>query len=295
MMFMDATIVAALITAAGSIIAAIIGRIPLPQKGETGHGKDRHLKTWLIILSVVLLVISAIFFFIHFKNNVTPPTEPPIDRSEPTTESVTISSENIRIGSLQTIGQFEQDGDESNGAEDLQWIVLRQENDELLLISDLGIRPFHYAQEKTSDWENSSIREWLNGTFYQTAFSSEEKARIVEKTHVQDINEDYPYCEQGSDTTDNVFLLSAKQYIDYMENNVDIKPEQRWGRPSAYAVNEGASLHDGKYCWWWLRTSSKRNETACSVTAYGVLDPRSCSIRSDDILVRPAIWVKIGG
>lgn len=80
-----------------------------------------------------------------------------------------------------------------------------------------------------------------------------------------------------------------------MENNVDIKPDQCYGRPSAYAVNEGASLHDDKYCWWWLRTSSKRNETACSVTAYGVLDPRSSGIRSDDILVRPAIWVKIGG
>lgn len=58
------------------------------------------------------------------------------------------------------------------------------------------------------------------------------------------------------------------------------------------SVDHSAKLPAFRHCWWWLRTPSKGNEFACTVTPYGVFDPNSSSIRSTSVMVRPAMWVR---
>ena len=59
--------------------------------------------------------------------------------------------------------------------EPIEWKVLKVENDgekKMLLVADkiLDNIPFNETSE-TTVWENSSIRNWLNGEFYYTAFN----------------------------------------------------------------------------------------------------------------------------
>lgn len=314
---MDSTIIASIITAVGAIISAIIAGTMSRQPSHKENNNKAPKRKWILTCFIlfILFACSSIVFFLYFKfskeqlNGGELPTESVMETVLPTpTESlgdneasapslpisIDSSPKYVEIGSIQTMGKFEQDNDKNNGAEDIQWLVIKQEGDEILLISVLGLKPLPYARgRETADWESSSIREWLNGTFYQTVFSAEEKSLIVEKDIEQDDNDDYPNCDQGNKTTDHVFLLSSKEYIEHMRKNINIDTEYCYGTPSKYAVKEGASLYNKKYCWWWLRTSSKNNEVACTVTPYGASDPNSGGIRSTDILVRPAMWVKI--
>ena len=79
-------------------------------------------------------------------------------------------------GNYVFLGTFEQDGDEWNGPEQIEWLVVKKESDRALLLSRYGLR----GMDPDVQWENSSAREWMNGEFYETAFSPDEKTLIAE-------------------------------------------------------------------------------------------------------------------
>ncbi len=110
----------------------------------------------------------------------------------------------------------------------------------------------HYA----NDYATSSIRKWLNSDFYNTAFSSVQKANIL--TSKLDNNAySISYSEfNGESTCDNVFLLSyneAKKFFGESISNESAKTlivtdyakvqgvcgyyEYNWGLRSAYAYS----------------------------------------------------------
>ena len=63
-------------------------------------------------------------------------------------------------------------------------------------------------------WENCQIRTWLNGEFYESAFTAEEKKWISAALLENDWNytsEDRSRGMGGADTTDRVFLLSERE------------------------------------------------------------------------------------
>ena len=63
----------------------------------------------------------------------------------------------------------------------LRWKILAIEDDKALIITNMGIdaKSFHNVQSPCN-WENSSIRNWLNTEFYNAAFNETEKQLIVE-------------------------------------------------------------------------------------------------------------------
>lgn len=105
-----------------------------------------------------------------------------------------------------------------------------------------------------------------------------ENSRISSKTIHSDINTGHPYCDQGADTTDYVFLLSDTAYTTYLQKSTVIDGEYRCDTPTASTAGKNIDLYNHTYCWWWLRTSSKKNDTACHVTTYRVRDPGSTDI-----------------
>ena len=80
-------------------------------------------------------------------------------------------------------GEYEQDNDVADGAEPIEWIVLDNNQDEnkLVIIAKhvLDCQPYNTVKAEVT-WETSSIRSWLNSTFYDTAFSNDEKNHILE-------------------------------------------------------------------------------------------------------------------
>ncbi len=152
----------------------------------------------------------------------------------------------------------------------------------------LDCKPYHNVQEDVT-WETSSIREWLNDEFYNTAFSKEEKKEINE---VCLNNFDMLYPEGGlaafggRDTKDNIFLLSGDEIWKNLPLTDNYDPSEgtfgeMWANPicttvaTEYAVAQGVknsgkqwkewqekggtSLEENK--WWkenqdWLEKSS---------------------------------------
>lgn len=199
-------------------------------------------------------------------------------------------------GAVIELGKYEQDGNIANGPEKIEWLVLTTKGNEALVISTLGLDtlPYDNAKEKAV-WENSSIRIWLEDTFYKNAFSNDEKNIIANNMVIQHKNEGYPYCNQGNDTADHVFLLSTEEYIEFMCNNDAIDSINRQGIPSEYAQEKNLDLYDyhrGVRSWWWLRTSSGHNDKACFVAAMGPNEVYvGYSVGTAGGLIRPAMWV----
>lgn len=173
--------------------------------------------------------------------------------------------------------------------EPIKWKVLNNnDNGTLFVVADCALDCAEYCNtdEKspfsTITWENSDIRTWLNGSFYQTAFSAEEQNTI---SNWNVVNEDYPDCgvKGGNNTTDKVYLLSVSDMTDerYGFCGLDVKSQSRQIQPSAYAYINGVNRNNGDAvgkslgcCTWWLRTSGYRangNSCAANVEENGII------------------------
>ena len=80
-------------------------------------------------------------------------------------------------------GHYEQDNDTSNGPEEIEWRVLAAEGSRVLVISEYALDVKKYnAGSVGITWENCTLREWLNGEFFQTAFNSGEQGILKRHT-----------------------------------------------------------------------------------------------------------------
>lgn len=83
-------------------------------------------------------------------------------------------------------GVYEQDNNLENGKEPIQWIVFNtdEETNSVVLLSRyiLDTKQFDDSYKNTS-WGKCSLREWLNTSFYEEAFSDTEKAGLLDDTY----------------------------------------------------------------------------------------------------------------
>ena len=96
-------------------------------------------------------------------------------------ETKTMNSSSIEQGDVIYFGSYEQDNNLSNGQEPIEWIVIDIESDgTLVLMSKYGLDVKPYNETKANvTWATCSLREWLNGAFYNAVFSTVEKSRIL--------------------------------------------------------------------------------------------------------------------
>lgn len=195
------------------------------------------------------------------------------------------------VGDKITFGTYKQDA--SNGAEDIEWLVLAKENNKILVISDkvLDFQPYnekpYYETRKAITWEQCSLRKWLNDSFLNEAFSEEERALIQSTTVSVDKIPNYHYTDPGNATTDKVFLLSyndaEKHFSDHHARKCTF---------TAYAKAQRAAAGKGGVDAWWLRSLTGPYYAAVSdapsgALAYYIYDT------SDGGGVRPALWIDL--
>lgn len=189
-----------------------------------------------------------------------------------------------------------------NDATPIEWLVLARDGNKALLISRYGLDAQRYNKDTTSvTWETCTLRTWLNGTFYNKAFSSAEQAAILTTNVDNSKNQCYSgWSTNGwKNTQDKVFLLSYAEANKYFGvtyyNSSNTKSRVA---PTAYAIAHGAwtsssdktadSVNAG---WWWLRSPGSDQRSAAYVFADGSL--YDLSVGSDSASVRPALWVNI--
>lgn len=110
---------------------------------------------------------------------------------------------------------------------------------------------------------------WVNGTFYNTAFSVKEQNAIVAQNVINEKHPDYK-TPGGNNTTDKVFLLSIKEAVnsDYgFCSNSQNKCVSRQIQTTGYGTARGVRGNDSneKYVnnvGWWLRSPGYRSDFA---------------------------------
>lgn len=150
------------------------------------------------------------------------------------------------VGDKITFGKYEQDNDSTNGKEDIRWLVLSRDSEKLFLISEsiLDYRQYDPRESYGDDyaaWRESPLRDWLGNDFYNSAFSYDEKQRLI-KTSIFDSD------EEKEEYYNYVTLLGLDEYREYFEVKLD-KPELCG--MSEYAKKKCESEYD--YNNWWLR------------------------------------------
>ncbi|MBQ9396655.1 MAG: hypothetical protein IJU23_14215 [Proteobacteria bacterium] len=220
----------------------------------------------------------------------------------------------LNIGDIITFGHYEQDNDTSNGKEPIEWRVLDLNNDgQFLIISDkvLDSKPYNTTYINIT-WEMSTIRSWLNGygssyntvgtsymsdNFIDTAFTDDEKAKIIASNVPAHTNPHYSSTPAGNETTDKIFLLSVVETENYFKTD-----EAREAYATLYAVSNNVfAKNSSKMCTvdnyvlnkcvanYWLRSPGLYSFRTAIVDSIGDVSNNSVSI--DSIGIRPALWV----
>ncbi|MBR2605765.1 MAG: TIR domain-containing protein [Clostridia bacterium] len=201
---------------------------------------------------------------------------------------------NIKVGDTYTFGAYEQDNKSSNGKEDIEWIVLDRKGSSVLLISKyaLDCQKYNAWYSPVVTWETCSLRKWLNGTFLNAAFTSEEQNSIISSTVTADKNPSYS-ISPGNNTTDKVFLLSITEVKKHFSSD-----EARKCAPTDYAIAQSARTSDSNKtggsatCFWWLRSPGASSSYAAGVFAVGSVHDYGVMV-DDCEPIRPALWIKL--
>ena len=186
--------------------------------------------------------------------------------------------------------------------ERIKWKVLKNDGKTLFMVADEAIDCKDYNEEYINiTWENSTIRSWLNNSFYDTAFSSREQEAIVTQNVINEDNSFYG-TEGGNDTRDKIYLLS----IDEVTN-------EEYGFCSDYntssmsrrvKMNDYVAARDilgifrnideyGDNCWWWLRSPGYDSSTATRIDYEGEVDCYGIYVHEYATEVCPALHVRL--
>lgn len=188
----------------------------------------------------------------------------------------------------------------------ITWRVLGNSDGELFLLSEflLDCKRYH-ADFVDTTWRGCDLRRWLNGEFYDTAFSDDEKS-LLQTTLCADNGEGCP------DTKDKVFLLSVAEMKELKNSLSPVEFDATWRavgtefakmkkddgcRLFVYkgSIDAGYANRDGERqgcSWWWLRTQRGRIDRAYFVGVYGSLRGYG-RVNLGGYGVRPALRLKV--
>ena len=191
-----------------------------------------------------------------------------------------------KIGETIEFGNYPQDKDGTE--KPIEWIVMKNEGNQVLLLSKYVLDAKPYNKElKAVTWETSDIRQWLNNEFYTTAFNKAEKAKIQTSLTKNEDNSKYG-TSGGNDTEDKVFLLSEKEAETLFSND-----EEKIAKATEYAEKSVVYVNEEKAVLWWLRSPGSDSRSAAVVDNYGWVIGGGGYVDDSGGGVRPALHLNL--
>ena len=202
-----------------------------------------------------------------------------------------VAEQSVEVGETVKFGTYEQDNIKDNGEEDIEWEVLCIDNGRALLLSKDIILPHEFNPNEFSvTWKDCTLRAWLNSSFYEDAFSKDEREKIatveLSTESVQQISlkthdytaEPLPSCN----TEDKVFILSVEELQEFFPAEKD-----RIAEPTPYVIlnSDDASIY-------WTRTPGRAVGSQRIVDKDGSYELGGAGNNGVGG-VRPAIWIVI--
>ena len=148
----------------------------------------------------------------------------------------------------------------------------------------------------SNNYAESSLRQWLNDGFYNTAFTAAQQNRVFSTTLDNSAYDSSRSAFDSTPTTDKIFLLSYSDTLNtpygFLSDTGSSSTRQAQG--SDYAMCQGLHVVTSSKCSnWWLRSAAGGNsQRACCVSHDGWISSL-CSVGSTSIGVRPAITLDL--
>lgn len=185
--------------------------------------------------------------------------------------------------------------DQNDEMQAIQWRVLKTTGNYALLLSDkiLDAGKFYNGEEST--WETSDLRNWLNSTFYKTAFNEKERNAIQIQT-LKNYNEEFKNIVLRSNSTkDKVFVPSHTDMTqtEYgFEALYTVATNKRCASNTQYTAAK-AGMYASTTCAdaYWLRDSSNMLSDVQTVLIQGIINPTAAVYAIQGI--RPMIYVDL--
>ena len=197
-----------------------------------------------------------------------------------------------RAGDYLFFGSYEQDNNLANGKEDLEWRVLKRDGNKALVISRYVLEGQVYGPLHTKvTWDTSSLRNWMNSTFYNSAFSPDEQRKILTTTVQADKNPYWKEVPVGNTTKDKLFALSILEIQTYFPSEAS-----RICTGTQYCSAHGPYM-DGLKAEWCTRTPGCNNFFITVVQTDGDINSLHSGSGNGTYSkqgVRPAMWITIG-
>ena len=145
-----------------------------------------------------------------------------------------------------------------------EWIVVEKREDKTLIVSKYAVEERIYDDvfDMHVNWEKSKLKNWLNTTYYDSAFSKEEQNMIKDAIIKYDNGEEYVY---------HIFLLSVNE----LNSFADTKEKRK------------VTLADGTPVAYWLRGGLRDGEAPYVDDAGSIYE----NYWTDVYGVRPALWI----
>ncbi|MCL2617733.1 MAG: DUF6273 domain-containing protein [Defluviitaleaceae bacterium] len=175
------------------------------------------------------------------------------------------------------------------------WRVLDVQTGRALLLSEyiLEHRQYHHTNQNVT-WSSSSIRHYLNNTFYNT-FSEADRSLILE-TEISNLDNQWFGTPGGNNTFDKIFLLSLEQVVWHFGNSGQL------GNRSANRLTINDSYNSERIAiarylrgmiGWWLRSPGRYDNRAVRVNSSGAVSVSGASVDLAFSGVRPALWLSL--
>lgn len=226
---------------------------------------------------------------LSYRSEVAPEVQPSVAEilsPSQSSEAVTVEKQ-FSVGDTLILGACEQNNATGDGAEPIEWIVIKVSGKQILLISKYVLFAGKYHETWASlTWEDSSLRSWLNHDFYNSVFSENEKRAIMKTTITAESNPTYR-TRAGADTEDSVFLLSISEAEEMLLSQGFCS-----GKPTASTRASDKSFQASP-CWYWLRSPGKDRTLAAYVTTKGQINQTGIQYNTSFGGIRPAIWINI--
>lgn len=205
--------------------------------------------------------------------------------------------------------------------EELEWTVLEEKDGKaLLLCKDIIDSQNYYPLEDNrtvdgatvyaNNYAESYIRQWLNDSFYKTAFTATEQSKIL-TTLVNNGEESAWACENDEkeenrylcvDTNDKIFLLSKQEATSVAYGftaDAWTADNAKWKKASDYALSQGCYVwkkSDSEYnrnSTWLLRSPSYQYNTHVACVNYDGRASDEAAVYQTSVGIVPAIWITL--
>jgi len=183
-------------------------------------------------------------------------------------------------GSIFTYGKYKRP---------ITWLTLCRDGDRILAITYNCLERIPFSSGNAT-WDKCSLRNWLNNSFYNSAFNQDEKENILSvKLHTPPTKENKRIISGGEDTIDKIFCLSVDEVKKYMPNISDRRADDlRYSERGITYTTLG----------WWTRSPGVSAEYGADVRSHRcTVDPGKigyCIEKTSNFsAVRPAMWINI--